>query len=67
MEASEKIQGRFAEGNAPQGVLHPIGEDRIKPKLASRDDRHAGMARLLLMVNTILPRLSAAEDRPSGT
>lgn len=67
MEASEKIQGCIDEGHAPQGVLRPIGDDRVKRPLTAGKGRSAGTARLLLMVETILPRLTAVEDRPSET
>jgi hypothetical protein len=58
MEASEKpkITLRRAES---RGVLRLVGNEAAVRELIAKDDRRTGFARLELMLNTVLPRLTA--------
>jgi hypothetical protein len=58
MEASEKpkITLRGAES---RGVLRLLGNEAAVRELIAKDDRRTGFARLELMLNTVLPRLTA--------
>jgi hypothetical protein len=63
MEASEmpKISLSRAE---TRGVLGLVGNESAVQELIASDDRRTGFARLELMVNTVLDRLTASDGSP---
>jgi hypothetical protein len=63
MEASEvpKISLSRAE---TRGIFGLVGDDSAVQELIASDDRRTGFARLELMVNTVLERLTASDGSP---
>ena len=60
-----------SDDERPTGVLRPIGDGRVLDSLAETEGHHRGLARLELMVNTVLDRLTAPEgsvcDEPDAS
>jgi hypothetical protein len=60
MEASEKPKISFSRVET-RGVLHLVGNESAVQELIAKDDRRTGFARLELMVNGVLERLTATD------
>ena len=63
MEASEMAETFDAGGEPP--VLHRIDLEMFRARLSAGEDE-AGLARLSLMVGTILPRLMGEPEAPGS-
>lgn len=66
MEASEKRHIPLEDG-APRSGQYGIGDRNAIAALIADDRRSAGVARLDLMVNTVLDRLTASDGLAPGT
>jgi hypothetical protein len=64
MEASEQPQISFSRVET-RGVFGLVGEESAVQELIENDDRRTGFARLELMVDTVLERLTEVEPPAS--
>jgi hypothetical protein len=65
MEASEKPVISLSRAES-RGVPRLLGNDPAVRELIANDDRRTGFARLDLMVNTVLDRLTGTEPPASA-
>jgi hypothetical protein len=60
MEASERPAISFRRGEA-RGLIGLLGDESAVRELIANDDRRTGFARLELMVNDVLEKLTATD------